>query len=115
MSLMAQTTEWLAYMGATLAAAEVDESSAADAVDKHKALSAVLNADAKTVTAAKAQAWTDDEFVAAKARLSEAYAYRKMLGALYEATDRKAVLLSREVTRRVGREPREQRVGRYSA
>lgn len=115
MTLMARMTEWTTYMGVRLAAAEVDESSAAELLDRFKALSAVRNNGEKTVTAAKAKAYEDPEFLAAKKNHGDAYAYRKMLSALYDATDRKGLLLSREVTRRVGREPRENRTAKYGA
>lgn len=115
MSLYVVLTEWTGYMGTQLAAAEVDERSASDALDQHKALSAVRNASEKTVTAAKAKAYEDPAFVEAQEAYRERHAYRKLLEGLYKATDAKGSLLSRELTRRVGREPREGRAGRWSA
>jgi hypothetical protein len=93
----------------------VDEKSCADTLEAHKALSAVRNNGEKTVTAAKAKAYEDPEYVAAQDAKTTAYAYRKMLQAVYDSADRKNTLLSRELTRRVGRGDREARAGRMSA
>jgi hypothetical protein len=67
------------------------------------------------VTAAKAMAYEDPEYVAAQEAKTAAYAYRKMLQAVYDSADRKNTLLSRELTRRVGRGDRENRAGRMNA
>lgn len=115
MSLFSSLTEWVGYMGTQLAAAEVDERSSSDALEQHKALSAVRNASEKTVTAAKARAYEDPAFVEAQEAYRERHAYRKLLEGLYKATEAKSTLLSRELTRRVGREPREGRAGRWTA
>jgi hypothetical protein len=115
MSLFARMTSWVEYTGARLAAAEVDEKSCVDTLEAHKALSAVRNSNQKTVTAAKAKAYEDPEYVAAQEAKTAAYAYRKMLQAVYDSADRKNTLLSRELTRRVGRGDREARAGRMSA
>jgi hypothetical protein len=115
MSLFARTTSWVEYTGARLAAAEVDEKSSVDTLEAHKALSAVRNSNQKTVTAAKAMAYEDPEYVAAQEAKTAAYAYRKMLQAIYDSADRKNTLLSRELTRRVGRGDREARAGRMNA
>lgn len=115
MSLFVELTEWAAYQGARLAAAEVDVSYTESEVKRLEALSAAKNAGAKNVTTAKAKAYEDPEYLTAKDAHSHAYAYRKILSGIYEATDRKAQVLSRELTRRVGREPRDNRSARWSA
>lgn len=113
MSLFVQLTEWAAYQGARLAAAEVDVSSTEGEVKRLEALSAAQNAGEKRVTTAKAKAYEDPEYLNARDAYIHAYAYKKILSGIYEATDRKATVLSRELTRRVGREPRDNRSGKW--
>jgi hypothetical protein len=115
MSLFARTTAWVEYTGSRLAAAEVDEKSCADTLEQHKALSAVRNASQKTVTAAKAMAYEDPEYIEAQEAKTAAYAYRKMVQALHQSAELRNTLLSRELTRRVGRGDREARASRSSA
>jgi hypothetical protein len=55
-----------------------------------------------------------EDYVAAKKKVMQTYGFRKMLGAIYNATDEKNKLISRELTRRVGRDPREQRNGKWN-
>jgi hypothetical protein len=116
MSLFVQLTEWAAYMGTQLAVAEVDERHDLSVVERCRAISTSANSGGKTtVTAAKAQAYNDPEFLESTEKAATSHAYRKLVEALYNATDRKAQVLSRELTRRVGREPRENRRDRYTA
>jgi hypothetical protein len=115
MSLFTRMSSWVEYTGGRLAAAEVDEKSCADTLERHKALSAVKNASEKTVTAAKARAFEDPEYVKAQEDKQTAFAYRRMLQTIYDSADRRATLLSRELTRRVGRSDRDSRASRWSA
>jgi hypothetical protein len=115
MTLFTRTTAWVEYTGSRLAAAEVDEKSTVDTLERHKALSAVRNASEKTVTAARARAYEDPEYLEAQEAKTRAYAYRKLLQAVHDSAERKNTLLSRELTRRVGRGDREARAGRMSA
>lgn len=98
-----------------LAAATVSEKYAEEALAKHRALSAVANKTEKTVTAAKARAYEDPEFEAAIEAENKAYSYRKIIEAIYNNTERKAAVLSREITRRVGRNDRESRGNRWQS
>jgi hypothetical protein len=84
-------------------------------VKRLEGLSAALNAGSKSVTAAKAKVFEDPDYLAAKEKQEQAYAYRKISQTLHETADKRATVLSRELTRRVGREPRESRAGRWSA
>jgi hypothetical protein len=113
MSLFVRLTRWAEFMGVQLAAAEVDERACIDDWELCKNL-AISRATAKNVTGAKAEAAGDADAAAAKESKDEAYAYRKLVNSLYAATDAKAAVVSRELTRRVGREPREQRASRFS-
>lgn len=117
MTLFTQMTRWAEYLGSQLAAAEVDERYAEAALDKIKAIKALtaLSRDAKTtVTAAKATMWADEDYLEAHGHYQTKHAYRKLVNVLFENTERKSALLSRELTRRVGRSPREGRADRYS-
>lgn len=67
------------------------------------------------MTAAKAKAYEDEEYLEAQAAKQDAFAYRRMLQAVYDSADKRATLLSRELTRRVGRADRDSRAGRWSA
>lgn len=116
MSLFTELTAWLAYANARFAVAEVEEQLADDSLDRVKAISTLrhMAEDEKTMTKAKARMHDDPEYLAAKAAVDEVYHRRKILGTLQDSIDRKVTLLSRELTRRVGREPREARAGRWS-
>lgn len=113
MTLFVQMTEWASYTGTLLAIAEVNESSAEGEVKRLEALSAAANRGEKNVTTAKAKVWEDPEYIDAKKVQEEAYSYRKITQHLHEVADKRATVLSRELTRRVGREPRESRAGRW--
>jgi hypothetical protein len=115
MTLFVRMTSWVEYAGGRLAAAEVDEKSCGDTLERSKALSAVRNSSEKTVTAAKAKAYEDEEYLAAQEAKQNAFAYRRMLQAVYDSADKRATLLSRELTRRVGRADRDSRAGKWSA
>jgi hypothetical protein len=67
------------------------------------------------VTQAKAMAHEDPEYIAAQEAKTAAYAYRKMVQALHASAELRNTLLSRELTRRVGRGDREARAGRMQA
>ena len=93
--------------------AEVDERYAAAYLERVKAVKALANSSEKTVTAAKAKAWEDEDFVDAHDKHQEAHAYRKLVQVRYDNAERSSGLLSRELTRRVNRTSREDRVDRW--
>ena len=114
MSLFVRLTRWSEYAATQLAVAQVDEKFADATLDRMRALSAVANKAEKTVTAAKARAYEDAEYLEAQEAYHSAYAFRKLVEAVYNNTDRKAALISRELTRRVGRNDRDNRAaGRF--
>lgn len=98
-----------------LAAAEVDEKFCEGTLRHLESVAAVQNVGAKNVTLAKAMAHEDETYIEAKDALTHAYAYRKLMQSAYAGVDSKATLLSRELTRRVAREPRDNRTGKWSA
>lgn len=114
MALFSKMNRWAEYMAAQMAAAEVDERYAENILDKRKALG-MIGLSEKTVTAAKAKQFEDSDYLDAYEEVQRAYAFRKMVQMLYNNTERKASVISRELTRRVGREPRENRDARWSA
>jgi len=114
MKLFTSLTGWLAYTGARLASAEVDEKYADAVLDLIEKRILVENAGAKRVADAKAKFQEDEGYVKAREAATHAFAYRKMLSSVYNATDGKNKLITRELTRRVGREPREERANRWS-
>jgi len=113
MRLFTRTTRWSEYLSAQVAAAEIDERYADAAVEKIKALKSLENKGEKTVSAAKAHAYTDDDYLDALDEQQRAYAFRKLITAVYDNSERTAALLSRELTRRVNRDTRERRVDRW--
>lgn len=113
MRLFSRVTRWSEYLSAQVAAAEVDERYADAVVDKIKALKSLENRGEKTVNAAKAHAYTDDQYLDALDEQQRAYAFRKLITAVYDNSERNAALLSRELTRRVNRDTRERRVDRW--
>lgn len=64
---------------------------------------------------AKSKAFGDEDFLQAQDRYVHAEAYRKLVAVTYNNADRGSALLSRELTRRSNRDPRERRADRYSA
>jgi len=112
MSTFFAVQAWADYQSVQFAAAEVTEEWAEEDLAKHKALSAVVNAGEKTVTAAKAKAYEDPEYITVLEARKASYSYRKMVESIYKNTERKSAALSREITRRVGRNDRETRGNR---
>lgn len=112
--LFRQLTEWLNYMGTQVAAAEVDEHYAEGVVDKYKALVTLGNKSEKTVSVMKAAQYEDVDFLEATEEFTRAYSFRKLAQAAYQNADRKSFLVSRELTRRVGRNDRDNRSAKWS-
>lgn len=111
MDLFRQASQWQKHIRLQLAAAEIDESSAAAAASTAQAI-ALGRSGAKTVTQMKADARDDAAYAAAEALHAEAYAYRKLVLALFENLDRDCFLLSRELSRRTAEAPSDRRTGR---
>ncbi|WP_159073492.1 hypothetical protein [Streptomyces sp. RTd22] len=115
MELFVELTRWEEYAGTQLAAAAIDEKDAESALERCKALAAVKAKNEKSVTAQKAAAASDDDVLEVDAEYREAYAVRKLTEAIHKGAERKAAVVSRELTRRVGRNDRESRATRWSA
>lgn len=97
--------------------AAIDERAAETLYDKAKAIAVVkgwTGGKEDRVTLAKARMEEDDDVVAYRQDLLDAYAYRKLLEARHEAFVRDAAVISRELTRRVDREAPERRGNRWA-
>jgi hypothetical protein len=110
--MMTLLTRWAEHLGVQLAMAEVDERWADAAMDKERALASL--GKVRDVTERKAKAYESEAFIAAEEKYHEAMAYRKLVAVLYQNADRWSALLSRELTRRVNRDPRERRTERHN-
>lgn len=116
MELMARFSRYQDYVQGQLAQAEIDESSAESILEVAKArfLSATwTGATSERIAIAKAEATLDEDVREADEALAGCKAKRKMLGVLYDSTTRSHMVLSRELTRRVGREPTDRRGDRF--
>lgn len=87
----------------------MDEKFAEAEVEKIRAHETIINKTA-SVTEAKAKPFLDPGFLNAREKHQETYAYRKLVQVMFENATRFSNLISREITRRVGRDPREGRV-----
>jgi hypothetical protein len=112
MALFSKLNRWSAHLAYQLSAAQVDERYAGLRVEKLTALAQIRNKGG-SVAAMKSSAWSDEDLVAAKEAEQEAYAYRKLVEALHSAVDGKSFVVSRELTRRIGRNDRDRRQEKY--
>jgi hypothetical protein len=117
MSLFAEYTEWSSFLGTKVALAEIDETEKDNIYGDMRAAHMVRNwggGKDDRVALSKAQSDTNPEVQQARDAYEEARAYRKMVGRFYDNMTSEAAVLSREITRRVGREPGERRTGRWT-
>jgi hypothetical protein len=112
MVLMRQFAEWQNFMDTLFVSAEEAEAEAAANLELKEA-HALISAEAKEVTKARAFARQHPEVMIASAQASDAKATRKALSMKINNLDRLAFIVSRELTRRLGRAPQEGRVSRY--
>ncbi len=116
MELMSKLTTWLEYMGVRLVKGEIDERELELAINAHNS-QLLVNAWGGTskdrVRIVRAEADLDAGLLKLKEDHLKAQAYRKVLQTLYDATDRKIAIVSRELTRRLGHIPYEARVKRW--
>lgn len=112
MQLFREFVEWQNYVGSLLVFAEEKELEAESELKRAEAI-AMAASDEKQVTKAKAEALTDDEVVTWKVMWRQAKAHRKAVFLKVEALDRLANFVSRELSRRIGREPVQRRQQRY--
>lgn len=117
MNLFVRHTRWRGYLSGQLALAEIDERYAEDLLTRLEAEALIRSwggAREDRVTIAKAERESSPEVVEAKDKLQMAYARRKLIAALVDASDKNVAVISRELTRRVGHEPTERRERRWT-
>jgi hypothetical protein len=107
MDLFARLTQWQDYLNGVLALAEIDERTL-DALRVQARAHALIREWGGTkedrVTISQAQRDVDPEVVAVTREFDGAHNYRKLVEVLYTNAERDASLVSRELTRRVGRQ-----------
>jgi len=102
---------WQNFFATQVAQAEVDE---AEAEAHLKTQEAIVMLNGKKVTEARAERDVDSNVVAARNLYLVSRAKRKMLQVTMENRERCANLISRELTRRVGREGNQRRSDRWT-
>lgn len=116
MDTFQEFVEWADYVAGQMAIAEIEERLCETMIRRIEAEAIVRNRPEKAseaVTWAKAEKELDPTFQEWLDKLDVIYAYRKMVSVLVESLERDAQLLSREITRRVGHEPKARRVQRW--
>lgn len=114
MRMFAGFVAWQNYAATQFAEAEIVEARAEAHVRRLEAQGMLLSS-AEKVTVARAELVNNPEVERARQELLIAYAHRKMTSVIYGNCERSAALISRELTRRVGREPVERRNQRWNA
>lgn len=115
MVMFTKFVAWQNYAASELASAEVVEARAEANVRFVEAKGMVTNwSKDDKVTVARAEISITPPVEKARQALLLAYAHRKMTQVVYANCERNASLVSRELTRRVGREPLERRGHRWS-
>ncbi len=117
MNLFGRFVAWQNFVAVKHVEAEADE---IDCETRLKYLQATGLVESWTgtkedrVTVAKAERDLDPEVKEATEAYNEARKHRKKLGVLVNNMERSAAMVSRELTRRVGREPVDRRQGRWN-
>lgn len=117
MELFAAYVVWNNYLDVQRVSAEIEEANAETDLKVLEATSIASgweNPKESRITVLRAERDTDPEVMAARSRFDQAKARRKMLGVLCGNMERAAALLSRELTRRVGRAPVEGRAASWT-
>lgn len=117
MNLFARYVAWQNFIALRLTEAEIAEANVATELRVGEAEALVSNwtgAKEDRVTIARAERTIDPEVRSLQDRYDTARAHRKMLDTLASNMERAAALVSREITRRVGREPLERRVNKWT-
>lgn len=117
MRLLSAYTDHSSYIGVVVAQAEIDETEAFNNMESLGAQIMVSNwkgTSAERVTMAKAARETDPAWIELRDIHANAKAFRKLIGRLYDNVDGEKFTVSRELTRRIGREPAERRRDRWS-
>jgi hypothetical protein len=113
MALLVELSSWADYASAVHATASIEEQRCELDVERERA-AASLRDSGRTVSARKAAAATASRVQDAEDVLLKIAAQRKLSGVVLQSAERKASVVSRELTRRIGRAERDGRVNRWS-
>lgn len=116
MEVFAKAVGWQNFAATVAVEMEVGEADAEQALTTVEAavmIASWTGAKEDRVTLAKAHRDRDPQVMEAQAALGRNKAARKRAQTVRDNSERIANLVSRELTRRVGREPSERRMGRY--
>jgi len=117
MELFSQFIGWQNYVSVSLAEADVAENDAETAVKYAEATALVetwTGAKEDRVTVARAERELAPDVRKARDAYNKAYAHRKRVSVLVDNFERSAALISRELSRRIGREPVDRRQLRWN-
>lgn len=114
MRLLAAYTTWAEYAAAVVARYAIDEERLAADLEREKARAALRHQDHKSVAAQRSAALCDPAVEKLDEEYQGARARRKFSEVVMNGADRKGAVVSRELTRRVGRHDREARTGRWN-
>lgn len=106
-------TEWLNWADTMFASAESEEATLASMVDVKEA-QAMASSMEKQVAQQKAFASRDEAVRTARSVWRDAKAKRKAIGIQVNALERNLNIISRELSRRIGREPNQRRQQRFA-
>jgi len=112
MSLFRQHVEWQNYLAVKIGDAELAETRAENSLKRAEA-KFTSKAENDKLWKAKGERDADETYVVAKDAHTEAYATRKALQIVAGNCERSANFLSRELSRRIGREPNNRRNDRW--
>jgi hypothetical protein len=119
MEVYKEFMSWVSFAKAELVKAEIEEEREASCchILESKVLIEQWGADAKgdRVTLAKARRDVDPRVITQQELHRKARAYRKLTESVFDRCERGAQLLSRELTRRVGSGPRDNRYAKMTA
>ena len=119
MSLFSRFTRWADYFSVLVALDEVKEKFAEDEVRRLEDLFMLANRPERPqsgeLTMIKASMEGDAEIAAARQEFRVVYAHRTLIQVFFEAAERDAAVLSRELTRRTEMEPYNRRADRRGA
>ena len=115
MILFSEFTSWLNFAAVRFAEAEVEEERA-EANLKYAETALMVAAAPKpgSVLTARAAGAMDPKVIVAKDRVLDAYALRKLTAVMYGNCERCVNLISRELSRRIGRDGPERRQTRMN-
>ena len=100
MILFTKIISWIDWIEVQYVSSQIDEKKAENDLEKIAALTQIVHKGEKSVTAAKAHIFENEEYLMQRAEAFTAYSRRKMFETIYNSLDRKKFLVSREITRR---------------